>query len=182
LLAAERRRVEAAKAEHEPQLDRLGFLESPFTLRHLTEAMIEFRARLAVIDYAQRFTTGDGEERAKLDTLMSGVRRLATAGACVLLVSSVARQKSSTGSSTYAGLSLASFRGSSEIEFGADAAYILDTDPKSGVAVLKCEKGRFRQQRDILMRFDGPRQTFTAGDPLDGFDAAPGTKPRKGRG
>ena len=178
LTADERRRVEAAKADHAPTLDRIAFLEPPFTLRHLGEAMIGFEARLAVVDYAQRFATGDGDDRAKLDALMGGVRTLAMAGAGVVLVSSVSRQKSNTGSNTYSGLNLASFRGSSEIEFGADSAFILDTDPRSGVAVLKCEKERFRQQRDIHLRFDGARQTFAAGDPLDLFNGA--AEPRKG--
>lgn len=177
--ADERRRIEAAVVAHAPLLDRIGFLDPPFTLRHLAGALVEFGARLAVVDYAQRFTTGEGDDRAKLDALMSGVRTLATAGACVVLISSVARQKSKNGSSTYAGLNLASFRGSSEIEFGADTAYILEADPKSGVAVLKCEKDRFRQPRDVPLRFDGALQTFTAGDPLDRYDAAP--EPGKGK-
>jgi hypothetical protein len=63
------------------------------------------------------------------------------------------------------------------LEFGCDTALLLDSDLASGVAVLKCEKNRFRPPRDIHLRFDGPRQTFTAGDPLDAFDAAP--EPRK---
>ena len=179
--ADERQRVESGKADHAALLDRIGFLEPPFTLRHLAGALVAFEARLAVIDYAQRFGTGDGDDRAKLDALMSGVRVLANAGACVVLVSSVARQKSNNGSSTYAGLNLASFRGSSEIEFGADAAYILDADPKSGVAAMKCEKDRFRQARDVPLRFNGALQTFTAGEPLDQFDAAPEPKTRKGK-
>ncbi len=178
LLADERDRVEAAITAHAPQLDRIAFLEPPFTLRHLAEAMNEFGGRFAVVDYCQRFATGDGDDRAKLDALMSGVRKLATQGAGVVLVSSVSRQKSKNGSSTYAGLNLASFRGSSEIEFGADTAYIIEADPKSGVVLLKCEKDRFRQPRDVHLRFDGTRQTFNAGDPLDGFDAAPDSKPK----
>jgi replicative DNA helicase len=104
---------------------------------------------------------------------------LANAGAGIVLISSVARQKSSNGSSTYTGLNLASFRGSSEIEFGADSAYILDTDPETGVAVLKDEKQRFRVRRDIHLRFDGRRQTFTTGEPLDQFDAAKGRGKRQ---
>src|SRR5689334_6231494 len=104
--------------------------------------MVDYRARLAVIDYAQRFAAGEGDDRTNIDRLMSGVRKLATAGACVRLISSVTRQKSPNGSNTYAGLNLASFRGSAELEFGADAPYILDADVKAGVAVLRCEKDR----------------------------------------
>jgi replicative DNA helicase len=174
LLAEERARLEAAREEHAALLDRIAFLEPPFTLRHLGEGMQRFHARLALVDYAQRFTTGDGDDRAKLDALMSGVRVLGNAKAGIVLISSVTRQKSKNGSSTYAGLNLASFRGSSEIEFGADSAYILEADAETGVALLKDEKQRFRVRKDVHLRFDGPRQTFAAGDPLDQFDAATG--------
>lgn len=170
-----------ALAERADLFDRIAFLEPPFTIAHLAGAMVEFGARLAVIDYAQRFAAGAGDDRSNLDRLMGAARRLAAAGACVLLVSSVARQKSNNGSSTYAGLTLASFRGSSEIEFGADAAYVLDADVRAGVAVLRCVKDRFRQPRDVPLRFDAALQTFVAGDPLDLFDAAPEPKNRQNK-
>ncbi|VTR91691.1 replicative dna helicase : Probable replicative DNA helicase OS=Rhodopirellula baltica (strain SH1) GN=dnaB PE=4 SV=1: AAA_25 [Gemmata massiliana] len=179
LLADERRRVESALTEHATLFERIAFLEAPFALRNLAEAMLAFGARLCVVDYAQRFTTGDDDDRSKLDALMSQVRKLANAGACVVLVSSVARQKSKNGSSTYAGLGMASFRGSSELEFGADAAYILHA-AKDGIALLECVKARFGSPRDIPLRFDSPTQTFRAGEPLDTFDAAPEPPPRKG--
>ncbi len=181
LVADERRRVESAITEHTPLLDRIAFLEQPFTLAHMTAAMVGFNAPLCVVDYCQRFGSRDGDDRAKLDQLMSGVRRLATAGAGVVLVSSVARQKSSNGSSTYGGLSLASFRGSAELEFGCDSAFILHTG-KEGIGALECVKQRFGQMRDIPLRFNGALQTFTAGSPLDHFDAPPEAKPKnKGR-
>lgn len=180
LLADERRRVEAARDEHNELLERIAFLEPPFTLRNLAGAMVEFGARLCVVDYAQRFTTGEDDDRSKLDALMSQVRTLASAGACVVLVSSVARQKTKSGSSTYAGLGMASFRGTSELEFGADAAYILHT-AKDGIALLECVKARFGLARDIPLRFDGPTQTFSAGEPLDRFDAAHDPEHRKGK-
>ena len=179
LLAAERARVDAAVADHATLLGRIAFLAPPFTYAHLKAAMIGFEARLAVVDYAQRFAAGDGTDaRLKLDDFMSAVRSLAMAGAGVILVSSVSRQKTSNGSSTYAGVNMASFRGSAELEFGADAAYLLHADA-DGVATLECVKQRYGRMRNLPLRFDGPRQTFTAGDPLDGYDAAPGQ--RKGR-
>jgi replicative DNA helicase len=168
----QRRRVDAAAAEHAGLLDRIAFIEAPYTLPHLGAAMLQFGARLCVVDYCQRFTAGD-DDRVMLDRLMSGVRTLAKAGACVVLVSSVARQKSKTGSSTYAGLSLAAFRGSAELEFGADRAYLLHAG-KDGVAALECVKARFGRMQDIPLQFDGPHQMFTPGDLLDQFDAATG--------
>jgi hypothetical protein len=67
---------------------------------------------------------------------------------------------------------MASFRGSSEMEFGADAAFILESDVTAGTAVLHCEKQRYRLPRDINLTFDPARQTFTTGTTLDLFDRA----------
>ena len=169
----ERARVDAALEAHADVLDRLAFLEAPYSMGHLRKSMTDFQAALAVVDYAQRFTVGDGkDERQKLDALMSQVRTVASAGACVVVISSVSRGKAPNGSSSYSGLSLASFRGSAEFEFGADSAYILDSAPE-GIATLRCAKNRFRQSQDIPLRFCGAFQRFESGDVLDGFDAAP---------
>ena len=181
LLDAERARVDAALETHIDLLNRLAFLESPFHLQNLIDAMKSHDARLAVVDYVQRFTADDGNDaRLKLDTLMDHVRVLANAGAGVILISSVTRQKSNNGSSTYDGLGMASFRGSAELEFGADSAYILN-NTSCGIASLQCVKNRFGPMRDIPLRFDGPCQRFDTGDPLDGFDAASVPAPRERR-
>lgn len=180
---AQKARLAAARDANRDVLERLAFLEPPHTVAHLHAAMNETGARLAVVDYAQRFAAaGAGDERQGIDAFMGQVRRLASLGAAVVLVSSVARQKAPGGASTYAGLTMSSFRGSSELEFGADSAYILDA-AECGVATLRCCKNRFGRLADIPLRFDGPTQSFTAGDPLDAFDAAPAApRPRRGRG
>ena len=172
LLDDERARIDAALDANADVLARLAFMPGPFTVPNLFEGMKEFDARLAVVDYVQRFTAGDKDDRAKLDAVMNQVRQLADAGAAVIVVSSVARQKNSRGSSTYGGLTMAAFRGSAELEFGADSAYLLHADPRSGVARLEHVKERFGQQRDVPLRFCGAFQRFDAGDDLDGFDAA----------
>jgi len=172
LLADERARIDAALRDRADVLARLAFMPGPFTVPNLFEGMRTFDARLAVVDYVQRFTAGDKDDRAKLDAVMNQVRQLADAGAAVIVVSSVARQKNSRGSSTYGGLTMAAFRGSAELEFGADSAYLLHADPRSGVARLEHVKERFGQQRDVPLRFCGAFQRFDAGDDLDGFDAA----------
>jgi hypothetical protein len=97
----------------------------------------------------------------------------------VVVVSSVARQKDDKGRSAYAGLGLASFRGSAELEFGCDSGYILDA--ANGVAVMRCVKNRFGKPADVHLRFSGEFQRYDPGDPLDGFDAASGTARGKGK-
>ena len=179
LLDEERAKVDAALRDRAGLLARIGFLCPPYSMRNLFAAMVEFDARLAVVDYVQRFTAGDKEDRAKLDALMTEVRTLADRGAAVVVISSVARQKSKNGSSTYAGLSMAAFRGSAELEFGADSAYLLHRE-SAGVARLECVKQRFGAMRDIPLRFRGEFQRFDAGDALDGFDAASFSAPAAG--
>jgi replicative DNA helicase len=170
LLKDERARVDAARRA--PLFERIAFLDPPFTMRNLGTTMLDFDARLCVVDYVQRFTSGEGDDRERINDVMDCARTMAFGGACVVLVSSVARQKNRSGSSTYEGLSMASFRGSSELEFGADAAFILESDVTAGTAVLHCEKQRYRLPRDINLTFDPARQTFTTGTALDLFDRA----------
>jgi replicative DNA helicase len=175
----EKERVRVALGLHRPVMDRMAFLDPPFSLDHLAAVADSFKATLLVIDYVQRFGR-DKDLRENLDGIMTGVRRLALAGAAVLAVSSIARQRDDRGRSSYTGLSMASFRGSSELEFGADSAYILET--LDGVSVLRSEKARYGKRTDIHLRFGGAHQRFDAGDPLDRFDAASNdTKPKARR-
>jgi replicative DNA helicase len=59
-------------------------------------------------------------------------------------------------------LSLASFRESSELEFGADDAFILAPDGDDAELItLKHLKSRHGEQRDIALTFDKTRQSFS---------------------
>ena len=79
----------------------------------------------------------------------------------------VGRSKDARGRNSYAeGLGLASFRESSELEYGADSAFILSPDG-DGVVTLKHLKDRHGECRDIPLRFDGARQSFTVGAAAD---------------
>ena len=60
---------------------------------------------------------------------MGLVRQFADAGVAVLVVAALARGRDSKGRSSYSeGLGLASFRETSELEYGADDAFILLPD------------------------------------------------------
>lgn len=169
---AQRRRVHDALAAHAGLLDRLAFLEPPFELAHLAAGLDGFGATVAVVDYVQRF--GHGKElREHLDGLMTDLRRLALAGAAVIAVSSVSRQRGRHGSD-YQNLNVASFRGSAELEFGADSAYLLESG--EGAAVLRCVKNRFGRPDSLPLRFDADHQRFLPGDGTELIDAVPGTR------
>lgn len=183
LTAAQRQRVKAAVDALAPAAGRLAFLGTPFSLEHVAAAATAFQADVIVVDYVQRFSVGDGAkaQREQLEDAAAVLRRFCDTGAAVLVASAVARQKG-PGGSTYRGLNLASFRGSSELEYGADAAYLLAPDDAGGV-VMACEKNRYGAAADIVTRFDGATQTFTAAPAgLGAFDAAAPAAANKGKG
>lgn len=164
---------------------RLALLHAPFALEHVAAAGTDFAANVLILDYIQRFSVGEGkgDKREQLETAATVLRRFCDAGAAVLVASAVARQKGQSGS-TYKGLNLASFRGSSELEYGTDAAYLMEADDSSGI-LLRCEKNRYGAVADIATKFDPTIQTFTpAPVGLDAFDAvtpAP-TRGKKAKG
>jgi replicative DNA helicase len=182
LTADELGRVRAAVAALEPVAGRLAFLNPPYSLEHVAAAGTAFGANVLVLDYIQRFAVGDGgqDKREQLETGIAVLRRFCDAGAAVLVAAAVARQKSNNGS-TYAGLNLASFRGSSELEFGCDAAYMLVPDEGGGVT-LQCEKNRYEAVADLQTSFDPTRQTFGPFVEVAGLDRFDDATPARARG
>lgn len=165
-------RVRAAVDAFAAVADRLAFLHAPFALEHVAAAGTAFDANVLILDYLQRIAVGDckGDKREQLETAATMLRRFCDAGATVLVVSAVARQKHS-GGSTYKGLNLASYRGSSELEYGADSAFLLMPD-ENGCIVFQCEKNRFGAVADVRTTFNPTVQTFTpAPAGLDAFDS-----------
>lgn len=153
--------------------ERLAFVRPPFTLENVAAAADEFDVGLIVVDYIQRIQPpGEhGDKRHAVDATMNYLREFADAGIAVIVVSAVGRSKDSRGRSSYSGegLSLASFRESSELEFGADDAFILTPDTANEAdVILRHLKSRNGECRDLQMMFDRPLQRFTpVGDPLE---------------
>lgn len=156
--------------------DRLAFLRPPFDLANVAATADVFGADLIVLDYIQRIRPPGvhDDRRGSVDATMDYIRQFADAGVAVLVVGAVARTRDARGRSSYAsdGLSLASFRESSELEYGADSAFLLvpEDDAGSETVVLRCLKDRNGERRDVVLRFDRARQSFmpvvTAGTPV----------------
>jgi replicative DNA helicase len=152
---------------------RLAFVRPPFDLDNVAASADAFDAGLIVIDYIQRVAPpGEhGDRRGAVGATMEYLRQFADAGTAIIVVAALARSKDSMGRSSYSdGLSLASFRETSELEYGADDAFILtpvDDSESDGVApsrvVLRHLKSRHGETRDIPLTFDRPHQRFTAG-------------------
>jgi replicative DNA helicase len=171
-------RVGQGLATLEPLCERLAFVRPPFDLANVAATADAFGAGLLLLDYIQRIPPpGEhADRRGAVDATMSYLRQFADAGVAVLVVSAVGRSRDSRGRSSYAGeaLSLASFRESSELEFGADDALMLvpeDDDPES--VTLKHLKSRHGEARDLALTFTRRLQRFTpaGADPGQGPDA-----------
>jgi len=152
--------------------DRLCFVRPPFDLGNVAAVADDFGAGLLLLDYIQRIEPpGAGDEaRHRVNKTMDYLRQFADAGVAVIVVSAVTRSKDAKGRSSYAGegLNLASFRESSELEFGADDAFILhpdDDDAESQTVKLKHLKSRHGECRTLALQFDSKRQSFTAAEP-----------------
>jgi replicative DNA helicase len=150
--------------------DRLAFVRPPFDLRNVAASADAFGASLIVLDYIQRIGAAGSHDdrRGAVGETMSYIRQFADAGVAIIVVAALARSKDAKGRSSYTdGLSLASFRETSELEYGADDAFILARadDESEGdvpsVVVLKHLKSRYGETRDIVLNFDRPHQRFT---------------------
>ena len=159
-------RLDQALNTLESIADRLCFLQQPLNLTNVAASADEFGAQLLVLDYIQRIPPpGEfGDRRGSIDATMNYLRKFASEGIAVMVVAAVARQKDKQGRSSYAGdaLSLASFRESSELEFGADDAFILTPDKdETDLVTLRHLKARHTEPRDIELRFERTCQSFT---------------------
>lgn len=178
-------RLDAGLATVESFADRLAFLEPPFDLANVAHAADAHGADVVVLDYLQRIMPpGDvADPRLRANAVMDMLRQFAAAGCAVLALSAVGRSRDNAGRSTYAAsaMSLASFRDSGELEYGADNAFLLapvDGTDRNVVRLshLKCRHGA---QRSVDLKFDRAHQAFTLLD--DAVDARPAPTPSRGK-
>ena len=155
---------------------RLAFVKAPYTLDRIADAADDHEADLIVLDYVQRidppgkFTA----MRDRVNALMSIMRQLADAGIGILAAAALTRSRDSKGRSSYDGkhLSLASFRESSELEYGADDAFLLyptesDADPDELVRLMTLNhaKSRDGETKDVVLKFHRRFQKFEDAGP-----------------
>lgn len=184
-------RIDQAMHTLEPLAERLAFVRPPFDLANVAAAADAFGADLLVLDYIQRIMPPGqhADKRVAVNATMDFLRQFADAGCGLLVVAAVGRTKDAKGRSSYSGdgLNLASFRESSELEFGADDAFILvpseDGAEYGTVTVtVKHLKARHTQPKDLLLEFDRRVQRFTeAADPHAWDPDGPTAKPARGK-
>jgi replicative DNA helicase len=155
-------RVESAQTAIAQVAARMTFVSPPMTLEAVDRTIDDTGARWVVLDYLQRIPPYDDPARNPPDTrlrvneAMCLVRGLADQGRAVLVVSAASR---GSGKAAYADMGLGSFRESSELEFGADTVFTLNTEEAH--YLLRCHKSRFGRRHDIHLDFDGEHQRFT---------------------
>jgi replicative DNA helicase len=158
-------RIDQAMHTLEPLADRLAFVRAPFDLENVAATADAFVAQLLLLDYIQRIPPPGkhDDKRGAVNATMDYLRQFADAGTAVLVISAVGRTKDSKGRSSYAGegMNLASFRESSELEFGADDAFILTADDQGDAVTLRHLKSRHGECRDIELIFHRKHQRFT---------------------
>ena len=160
-------RLAAGLATVESVIDRLAFMSPPYDISNVAASVDAFGADVVIVDYIQRFTipSEDAEARHRVNRVMDYLRQFANAGLAVIVVSAVGRTRDKAGRSSYAGdgLSLASFRETSELEYGADDALILAPvgDDDSDLVRLSHLKARHGRQVTQEFRFDRSVQSFT---------------------
>lgn len=143
---------------------RLGFVRPPYDLPNVSGAIKEFCPHLIVLDYIQRIVPGErhADKRSAVDALMTSVRKLADDGLAVIVVAAMARTRSAIGNAGYDAkqLGLGSFRESSELEYGADDAYVLAPASPGDELTLRHLKARYGEQQDLSLHFDRSLQRF----------------------
>ena len=179
------RRLDASHAERigraidtlDALADRLAFVAPPFDLANVAATADALDADLLLLDYIQRIAPpGEhGDKRGSVNATMDYLRQFADAGRAVVVVSAIGRTKDKRGRSSYAGegLNLASFRESSELEFGCDDAFMLTPDGDDGEYVtLRHLKSRHGEALDLALTFDRKRQRFGPAIEQQADDAA----------
>ena len=179
-------RIDAGLATLTEVCGRLAFVRPPFDLANVAAVADEFDAGLICLDYIQRIRApgNHDDKRGNVDATMGHLRAFADAGVAVIVLSAVGRGKSSNGTSSYEGLGLASFRESSELEFGCDDAFILAGDGSADGVVLKHLKSRNGACHDLELDFNRALQRFTARgfeDPFPPSDSRAGLLSATGR-
>jgi replicative DNA helicase len=155
----------------EQVVPRLGFVGAPYHLDRIADAADDHAADLIVLDYVQRIDPPGrfNGMREKINALMSIMRQLADAGIGILAAAALTRSRDGKGRSSYDGkhLSLASFRESSELEYGTDDAFLLfptddDADPAEPVRLMTLNhaKSRDGETKDAVLKFHRRFQSF----------------------
>jgi hypothetical protein len=152
----EKAKIVAAAVELRKWMSGIVWLTSEFNYAQLCATSTKPRG-LLVCDYLHKFAPSTEETRAGITMIMSALRQFANNGWSVLALSAINR------TTTGGPANLAAFRDSSEIEYNADAAYILERRIQDNCEYvrLNCLKNRHDKPTDLNMDFHPETMEFT---------------------
>ncbi|MCP4819080.1 MAG: AAA family ATPase, partial [Shimia sp.] len=130
--------VTKAYEELLPAIRRTRHMTPPFSCEGLEELLL-VDPGILIVDYLQKFKSAATDARAGVDEVMTCLRELAMQGWAVLALSATTRGNSKKGGHDPQSLSLSSFKESGEIEFNADAAYVLRNKSEDHDSVKKID-------------------------------------------
>lgn len=183
------KRTKAARAANvavcEAVGERLAVVPPPLTVDAVEARIAATGARVAVIDYLQLMKNPERttDRVQELDAMIGGLRELAINRECaVICISSMAKSAGATSRIGQFG------RGTGELDYAAELLYLGEREEQSnGDPVIaedgtvgvtwRCKKARNLEHRDLVLRFDGAMQTYTA----VGFDEFSSFAPRPGQ-
>lgn len=139
-------------------LERVKWLGKQFSTEVLLE-LRKFPPGLLVVDYLQKCAPATGDTKGAIQSLLNELRELARIGWAVLILSATNRSNGN-------GNKQQSFRDSSEVEYQADFAYVMQVDEGQDENALDqqitfcCVKNRWDRQVDVPMVFHKSEQRF----------------------
>lgn len=151
----------------QPLVRRIQLMQPPYGITNLFDSL-PATPGLVVIDYLQKFRAAGLDALEGLEAVMGWMRMMAISGWAVLALSSTARQQGGKdGKHSAKGLDMGSFRGSGEIEFQADSAYVLRDLSEEGTTgdrsmLLDCVKNRHGERKSIELKFVVQEMRFEA--------------------
>lgn len=155
-------RITEAGSELLPRLDRVRVMQDDYTVAGLL-ALCNEPPGILVVDYLQKFASAEVEIRIAVGQVMTALRTLAKCGWSVIAISATSRPPRGSN-----GLTMASLRESSEIEFNADSIYLMnDGGAVDGYDYIRQitmshAKNRHGPTVDIPLEFHQPRMQFSA--------------------
>ena len=160
--AEEKERLQDAGGQLSALMERTELMVGPYSAADLGAGLSEREPGIVIVDYLQKFKPPGVATMEGIESVMDHLRAYAEAGWAVIALSATKRAEG--GKHDSAKLDQAAFRGSSEIEFQADAAYVL-RDQSGGAEgdrdmILDCVKNRHGNRGSINLRFVAAEMRF----------------------
>lgn len=165
LSETDQKRIADIRPELQACTDRIQFMDPPFGVEGLRAICHQNKPGILLVDYLQKFAP-PGDPRSGVNEVVGQLRALTFKGWAVLALSATSRSQTKGGAGHDSQkLSLASFKESGELEFNADAAYLLREGQTDGLLrkiTQDCVKNRNDETGRVELLFTMNRMSFSS--------------------